>query len=118
MYRIKVKAGYRWSQARVAGRAFSKFEVVELHEVDMSEEIHNSPLLEVEEVRIVALVEATAPAQALANDLGVDVQEVTGTGEDGRVLVRDVRDYVAAVEAQDEAYLAEVAAAEVESAEE
>ena len=41
-------------------------------------------------------VEATPAAAAAADEAGVDVADVTGTGAEGRVLVSDVAEHVAA----------------------
>lgn len=50
MYKVTVKADYRWNDAQVGGKVFSKKAIVEIAEADMTEEILNSPLLEVVEV--------------------------------------------------------------------
>jgi len=36
--------------------------------------------------------EATDSARELADEHGLDLREIKGTGHDGRILVRDVRD--------------------------
>jgi pyruvate/2-oxoglutarate dehydrogenase complex dihydrolipoamide acyltransferase (E2) component len=60
-----------------------------LAEGHINEEMRRSPLLEIEEIAPDAPV-ATEAAMALAAEHGVDLREVEGTGEDGRVLVADV----------------------------
>jgi hypothetical protein len=47
---VKVKDDYRWSNAQVAGRQFSKRQVTEIGETAMIDEIRDSEFLVVEEV--------------------------------------------------------------------
>jgi len=51
MYEVLVSEKYRWDTARVAGRIFSKRGVEYIHEHEMTDEIRNSPLLSVVEVK-------------------------------------------------------------------
>ena len=51
MYKVTVKPDYRWNDAQVAGRIFSKRAVIEIGEAAMNDEIRNSPLLDVVEVK-------------------------------------------------------------------
>ena len=90
---VRVREDYRWPQARVAGRVFTRGgEVVQ--ESDLNEEIHTSPLLQVEPVEATDAVDATEAAAELAREEGLDLRQVVGTGEGGRVLVGDVREVV------------------------
>jgi pyruvate/2-oxoglutarate dehydrogenase complex dihydrolipoamide acyltransferase (E2) component len=110
-YRVRVREDWRWDRAQVAGREFTKAGEV-LAEGHINEEMRRSPLLEIEEIAPDAPVAvgsddpadveqttldqapdapvATEAAMALAAEHGVDLREVEGTGEDGRVLVADV----------------------------
>lgn len=81
MYRVRLREDYRWPTAIVNGREFTKIPI-ELQEVDMTEEIHNSPLLVVEEIDN-EVVEATEAAQVLAEQEGLLLGEVAGTGTGG-----------------------------------
>lgn len=47
-------------------------------------------------------VDATDIAFQYANDYGIDIREVTGTGKDGRITVPDVEKFKAALDAQEE----------------
>ena len=47
MYKILVRADYPWDVAQVAGRRFHKREAVTLHANELTDEIKNSPLLDI-----------------------------------------------------------------------
>jgi pyruvate/2-oxoglutarate dehydrogenase complex dihydrolipoamide acyltransferase (E2) component len=89
-YRVRVKASYRWPRARVAGQEFTKRGEM-LAQGYINDEIRASPLLEIDPVAEPE-VDATDAARALAAEHGVDLATVPGSGEDGRVLVDDVRE--------------------------
>ena len=95
MYRIRVVPDYRWSRAQVSGREFTK-DWVEYADGYVNDEIKNSELLEVEEVVLAPVVNATRGAIALASESGIDILAVAGTGEDGRVLKADVEAHLEA----------------------
>lgn len=93
-YRVRLKEDWRWPTAQVQGREFTK-ESMELQEVEVTEEIRNSPLLVVEEVMrsedpISEGVQATDAAIRLAEEAGIPLGSVVGTGAGGRVTKRDV----------------------------
>jgi pyruvate/2-oxoglutarate dehydrogenase complex dihydrolipoamide acyltransferase (E2) component len=107
-YLVRVREDWCWDRAQVAGREFTKAGEV-LAEGHINEEMRRSPLLEIEEIAPTAggsddpadveqttldqapdAPVATEAAMALAAEHGVDLREVEGTGEDGRVLVADV----------------------------
>ena len=110
-YRVRLDPKkWRWPAAQVAGREFTR-EPVELQEVELTEEIRNSPLLVVEELPQVVVkaipvaaggdvdasedalsegVDATDGARALAEEMGVPLGAVVGSGAGGRVTKRDV----------------------------
>lgn len=89
LYEVWVKRDARWSTARVAGRAFEKRAAQFVDSEDAHfDEICASPLLEVREVG--ALAQVTDAARELAEERGVDLAGVRGTGRDGKILVRDV----------------------------
>lgn len=48
------------------------------------------------------MAEATDNARAKAEELGVDIEEVEGTGQDGRVIVSDVEAFASSAEPQAE----------------
>jgi len=50
MYRVCVNSDYRWAMATVGGRHFTKHAAVEIQESDMTEEIRQSPILDVVEI--------------------------------------------------------------------
>ncbi len=93
LYNVKVRGDYRWPRVRVSGREFSKAGEV------VNEEILGSDLLEIEAlsdpepepVDAVRVVDASNAARELAAEEGVDLGEIEGSGEEGRVLVDDVR---------------------------
>jgi len=110
-YRVRLAPKkWRWPTAQVAGREFTR-EPMELQEVELTEEIRNSPLLVVEELPQVVVeaipvaaggdvdasedalsegVDATDGARALAEEMGVPLGAVVGSGAGGRVTKRDV----------------------------
>lgn len=47
MYKILVRADYPWDVAQVAGRRFHKRVVTALHANELTDEIKNSPLLDI-----------------------------------------------------------------------
>lgn len=49
MWKCQVKQDYRFPTARIAGRPFVKTEAVHLNEAQITDEIINSPVLDVEE---------------------------------------------------------------------
>lgn len=51
MYSVKVKPDYRHSTATVGGRMFRKSGTVVVVDSDMTDEIKNSPILDVKRVR-------------------------------------------------------------------
>ena len=98
-YAVTVKEDYRWSTANVGGRPFSKLGETELTVDDMTDEILNSPILavvEVEEPEAAAEIDATDAARLMAEENGVALADVDGTGEDGRIVVKDVELFIRA----------------------
>lgn len=47
---VRVRADYPWDIAQVGGRRFFKHEATQLHPHELTDEIKNSPLLDVESV--------------------------------------------------------------------
>jgi pyruvate/2-oxoglutarate dehydrogenase complex dihydrolipoamide acyltransferase (E2) component len=94
LYNVRVRADYRWPRVRVSGREFSTAGEV-INGALLNEEMRASPLLEIEAIPEPAPepegVDATNAARELAAEHGVDLAEVAGSGEEGRVLVDDVR---------------------------
>ena len=101
-YRVQLDPEYRWPTAQVNAREFTKTPVV-LQEVELTEEIRNSPLLVVEEVDadlgtedgseedpISEGVDATEGARALAAEMGLPLGAIVGSGAGGRVTKKDV----------------------------
>ena len=94
-YRVRLDPEYRWATVQVNAREFTKSPVV-LQEAELTEEIANSPLLVVEEMEDADLrtedgsVDATDGARALAEEMGVELGSLVGTGAGGRVTKKDV----------------------------
>ena len=95
-YNVRVREDYRWGKARVSGREFHKSGEV-LSEQLINDEMQASPLLEIEPIEAeeeLAEIDATGAAQELAEEEGVDLADIEGSGLDGRILVSDVRDAI------------------------
>ena len=89
-YRVRLRENWRWGTVQVAGREFTKAGV-ELQEAELTEEIRNSPLLEITRISGQdGSEEATEAARALADQEGLLLGGVVGTGAGGRILKRDV----------------------------
>jgi len=101
MYEVRVREDFRYNHARVAGREFNKGQVEYLSEQQMTAEIRESPLLDMSEVpasaQALGEVDATNAARTLAQELGVDLASVDGSGEEGRILKADVARAAAAL---------------------
>ena len=90
---VKVKDSHRWARVRVSGHEFTKAGEV-MAEGLVDDEMRQSDLLQIEPVEASDPVPATSAAEELAVEEGIDLHQVAGSGEDGRVLVRDVREAV------------------------
>lgn len=89
LMRVAVDPEHRWNRVRVSGREFTKGGEV-MAEGHLDEEMRTSPLLVIEPVEATDGVDATAAAVELAEEEGVDLRQVVGTGVGGRILVADV----------------------------
>lgn len=99
VYQIKVNSDYRWNDAQVAGRIFSKRTTVTLTQDQITDEILRSDILDitvVDDAESEAIsaetneINATAGAKTLAQEFGIDLANVTGSGVDGRITKADV----------------------------
>lgn len=73
-------------------KAFS--DKLELYGQDVAMPMQLGP----DEEYIVEVIEATDAAKALADEAEVDLADVVGSGEGGRILKRDVEDYLSETE--------------------
>jgi len=113
-YEVRVVEEYRWDRAQVSGREFQKAPVL-LPASKINEEMRRSPLLDIRAVEPAPAaaaepqqaldlegpergsepaeppVDATAAAERLAAEAGIDLCQVGGTGLEGRVLLGDVK---------------------------
>lgn len=90
---VRVRKDHRWPQVRVASRIWHKRGTT-ISEDDLSPEIRQAPVLEIEWLDETDAVDATEAAVELAAEAGIDLRQVAGTGLDGRVLVRDVQEVI------------------------
>ena len=119
VYHVKVKQSHRWKSAQVGGILFSQFEARPVTEAQLTDEIRNSDLLDIEmvsdELESVAIVggsesdedvfdpfnlrggndlNATNSAIELALEFDIDLAEIQGTGSKGRITKSDVEAYI------------------------
>lgn len=80
IYQVTVKQDYRWSDCQVAGRTFSKRAVTNVAEADLTDEIRNSPLLDVTEAGdgAVTVTVETPPVEVAPVEPPADEQPKTG----------------------------------------
>lgn len=102
-YHVTVARGYRWPRATIAGREFAKNVTVTLAEHEFSDEIARAAskeygILEIKVIYSEDGVDATEGARALAEAEGVDLDQIGGSGQGGRIVKRDVEAYLAWLE--------------------
>lgn len=94
-YEVTVRPGYRYPTAQVSGKIFSKRSAVSVSKSSINDEILYSELLDVVEVdKESTEINATSAAIELAKNEGVDLSQVVGTGNDGRITKADVEDHL------------------------
>jgi hypothetical protein len=81
VYKVRVTESYRWTVATVGGRHFTKIVPVEIQDVDMTDEIRTSPILEV--VKMPQPDSEAAPAKSRRKGR---IHDTSGDGQsnDGR----------------------------------